>query len=113
MMINGHSADNSLLGDLVSAHALAGDVDRAFKVFSEIGSFDCCADIVTYNTLVNGLCQSSHQADAVKSGTLVDFFDELANWLTRLDWPNFGFMAYTLVPPGEQPGSHALIGTMI
>ncbi|XP_058080680.1 pentatricopeptide repeat-containing protein At1g05670, mitochondrial-like [Magnolia sinica] len=155
MMIDGHSADNSLLRDLVFAHALAGnydssmdllvkaeeykcrpnsvmynnllnlmvkknrvedavmfsskghfhpdtcifnivikglcklgDVDRAFKVFSEIGSFDCCPDIV-------------------------DFFDGLANWLTRLDWPDFGFMAHTLVPPGEQPGSQALIGTMI
>ncbi|XP_058078830.1 pentatricopeptide repeat-containing protein At2g06000 [Magnolia sinica] len=125
MMIDGHSADKSLLGDLVSAHALAGnydsamdllvkaeeykcrpnsvmynnllnlmvkknrvedavrffteghfhpdtctfnivikglcklgDVDRAFKVFSEMGSFDCRPDIVTYNTLVNGLCRS-------------------------------------------------------
>ncbi|KAI5661476.1 hypothetical protein M9H77_20799 [Catharanthus roseus] len=35
----------------------AGQIDRAFEVFNDMGSFGCFADITTYNSVINGLCK--------------------------------------------------------
>eukprot|EP00268_Persea_americana_P059523 TRINITY_DN7315_c0_g1_i6.p1 TRINITY_DN7315_c0_g1~~TRINITY_DN7315_c0_g1_i6.p1 ORF type:complete len:557 (-),score=69.47 TRINITY_DN7315_c0_g1_i6:881-2551(-) len=37
-----------------------GDVDRAFKLFDEMGSSGCSPDVVTFNTLIDGLCRTGN-----------------------------------------------------
>ncbi|KAK3000958.1 hypothetical protein RJ639_013854 [Escallonia herrerae] len=49
--------DTCTLNILIRGLCKVGEVDKAFELFSDIGSFGCLPDVITYNTLTNGFCR--------------------------------------------------------